>query len=453
MVFSNTDNKFEYIKELNKDINTLLSPSFSSNLDSHDELKSFTSEFNIVKKPPHLEESEKSIYLCGNSLGCMPKRAKKYVEEEMKKWSLAGVEGHFTGERPWVSIDEKCTRLLMPLIGAKKSSEIAIMNTLSLNCHLFLISFFRPTETRYKIMIESQAFCSDHHIVRSQLRLHGLNEDALIQIKPRSKEDYVKTEDILKILDEQGEKIALVFIGGVNFFTGQLFDMKAITSKAHEKGSYAGFDLAHCVGNVPVHLHDWNVDFATWCHYKYVNSGPGCIAGAFLHDKHASRVDLQRLDGWWGQTPTDRFKMFPTHVPKPGAQAYMLSNPSVFSVVCLQASLELFEQAGVENLRFKSRNLTRYLELLLEGCLPEIKILTPKDPNQRGSQLSLQFSIDIKKVHEQLTKEGIICDIRRPNIMRIAPVPLYNNFTDVLNFVKILLKNRSLWKTNTKNID
>lgn len=375
----------------------------------------------------------------------MPKRAKKYVEEEIQKWSLSGVEGHFCGDRPWVPIDEKCSELLMPLVGAKKIHEIVVMNTLSVNCHLFLISFYQPTKTRFKILMEAQAFCSDHHVIRSQLRLHGYSESsALIQVKPRKNENCVRTEDIIKILDQQGESISLVFLGGVNFFTGQLFDMKNITLKAHKVGAYVGFDLAHCIGNVPVQLNKWNVDFAIWCHYKYVNSGPGCIAGAFLHDKHSSRKDLKRLDGWWGQTPHNRFKMHCIHIPKLGAQSYMMSNPPVLPTVCLQASLELFSEAGIEQLRFKSKCLTGYLECLVENFLPEIKVLTPRDPEKRGCQLSLEFPIDIEVIHNYLTKIGVICDVRRPNVIRIAPTPLYNKFSDVFEFIQKLTKVRNL---------
>lgn len=437
---------FDFETELKKKTNIIFSKSFSEKMDFNDPLRHFCKEFHIAKIPPHNENSKQSIYLCGNSLGCMPKRAMTYVQEELTKWSLAGVEGHFTGDRPWVSIDEKCVQLLIPLVGAKKGTEIVVMNTLSVNCHLFFTSFFQPTKTRFKILMESQAFCSDHHIVRSQLNLHGLSESSsLIEIEPRIGESCIKIEDLLTVLEKEGDSIALVFLGGVNFFTGQFLDIKKITEAAHSKGCYVGFDLAHCIGNIPVKLHDWNVDFATWCHYKYCNSGPGCIAGAFLHEKHHYRNDLKRLDGWWGQKPSDRFDMRKIHSAILGAQAYQLSNPAVLPMVCLQASLELFQQANINNLRKKSINLTRFLELLLKSQLPEIEILTPSKPEERGAQLSLRFPIDIKIVYEKLGNIGIICDIRRPNIMRIAPAPIYNSFTEVFTFVQSLVKLKTFW--------
>jgi len=377
-----------------------------------------------------------------NSLGAMPKRASKYVQEELEKWRLQGVEGHFNGKRPWMPIDERCCELLVPLVGAQDPTEIAVMNTLSLNCHLFMISFYRPTAMRYKILIEANAFCSDHHVIRSQLRLHGFTEEqALIQIEPKN--NVIQTQDILDVLKYQGDEIALVFLGGVNFLSGQLMDMETITKAGHERGCFVGFDLAHCVGNVPVKLHDWEVDFACWCHYKYVNSGPGCIGGAFMHSKH-NHVDFKRLDGWWGQEPTQRFRMESEHVPKLGARSYQLSNPPVLPMVCLQASLEIFNEAGVDRLREKSIRLTSYLESLLQTHLPEVQINTPPLP-WRGAQLSLEFPIDIEQVHQMITAHGVICDIRRPNVMRIAPAPLYNSFTDVHQFVMLLKKLRAHW--------
>lgn len=433
--------------------NDIASEKFAALLDNDDSLASFRKQFNIPTlaslqaTTKHSDNqstqspNQEVVYLCGNSLGLQPKRAVEYVSQEMSKWAAAGVEGHFNGERPWVSIDEPCLPHIASLVGAKSVDEVGVMNSLSVNLHLLLISFYQPKDKRVKIMIEEAAFCSDHHVVRSQLALHGYNEkDALIQLKVRPGETSLRTEDIVTAINEAGDELALVLLPGIQFYTGQLFDMATITAAGHAVGAFVGWDLAHAAGNVILKLHDWDVDFATWCSYKYLNSGPGAISGLFVHSRlHGHK--FPRLSGWWGQTPAVRFKMQSTHVPFEGAQSYQLSNPPVLPTVCLLASLELYSEAGgLEKLRAKSLMLTGYLQVLLEPIMAKynITVLTPSTLDDRGCQLSLFFPIPIRGLLKRLEKIGVICDGREPNVVRVAPAPLYNSFSDVARFVKHL---------------
>eukprot|EP01083_Nonionella_stella_P292027 993452_1 len=411
---------------------------FAEKMDKIDPFKRFRSEFEI---PPSIHGNRlESIYLCGNSLGCLPKRAKIYCDDEFESWKKYGVEAHFTGKRPWATIDEPCLTLMKPIIGAKNEHEIAIMNSLSVNNNLMFISFYRPTVSRYKILIEGQAFCSDHHTVRSHLDLHGLPvKGCLVEVNPKSSQHTINTQDILNAIDEHKNSLSLIWLGAIQYYTGQLFDIPRITAKAHEYAIYVGFDLAHGIGNIPLQLHKWNVDFATWCSYKYLNSGPGSISGVFVHERHHNNTEFKRLTGWWGQKLSDRFNMGHVHVPKKGAQAWQISNPPVLPTVCLQASLEIFNEAGIHNLRYKSLALTGYLEVLLNRYVSEyVTIITPKEKERRGCQLSLYFNRNIEKIHKQLSKQGVICDLRKGTVMRIAPTPLYNTFGDVWEFVAIL---------------
>ena len=416
------------------------SPSFASFLDSLDPLHSHRSLFNIPRAHPYTPTSPDCLYLCGNSLGLQPKLAVQYVSEEMAKWGQLGVEGHFNGDRPWLNIDEPCLPLLRELVGAESDSEVGVMNGLSVNLHLLLTSFYQPTATRHRILMEEAAFCSDHHVVRSQLALnHRSVDSSLIQLKPRADETYIRTDDILAAIKEAGDSLALVMLPGVQFYTGQLFDMRRITEAAHAVGAYAGFDLAHATGNAPLALHEWGVDFAAWCSYKYLNSGAGAISGIFFHSRHHHRTDLPKLSGWWGQTPDVRFQMKSTHVPIAGAQSYQLSNPSILPTVCLLASLRTFHDAGgLPVLRLKSVQLTGYLELLLTPLLSSLSIilLTPTAVEERGCQLSVLLPIPIRGVLRRLEVAGVLCDGREPNVIRIAPTPLYNSFADVQSFVE-----------------
>eukprot|EP01084_Bolivina_argentea_P142291 249988_1 len=411
---------------------------FADKMDKADPLKRFRYQFEI---PPSMHGNRiQSIYLCGNSLGCLPKRAKTYCNEEFSHWAKYGVEAHFNGTRPWAIIDEPSLTLIKPLIGAKNEDEIAIMNSLSVNNNLMFISFYNPTSTRHKILIEGQAFCSDHHTVRSHLDLHGYCEkDGLIEINPQPNHHIITDDDIINTIDKYNNSISLIWLGAIQYYTGQLFDIKRITAKAHEYNIYIGFDLAHGIGNIPLKLHEWNVDFATWCSYKYLNSGPGGIAGVFVHERHHNNTGFKRLTGWWGQELQDRFNMGHIQIPKKGAQAWQISNPPVLPTVCLEASLEIFNEAGIENLRCKSIVLTGYLEKLLNRFLSKyVEIITPKEIYKRGCQLSLIFNRNIENIHKEITKKGVICDLRKGTVMRIAPTPLYNTFNDVWQFVMIL---------------
>jgi len=419
----------------NQIINFQNSISFAQEMDERDALRHFREKFFIPKQ----SNGEDVLYFTGNSLGLQPKTTRNYIEQELKDWETFGVEGHFHAKNPWMPYHEFLTKSMANVIGAKPI-ETVVMNSLTVNLHLLMVSFYRPTEKRYKIVIEKNAFPSDQYAVQSQIKFHGFDvSNALIELTPRENETILRAEDIEKTLCENGEEIALVLLGGVNYYTGQAFDMKRITEIGHEIGAVVGFDLAHAAGNLDLQLHDWNVDFAAWCSYKYLNSGPGGIAGVFVHEKHANNFDLPRFAGWWGHDKETRFLMGDEFVPIRGAEGWQLSNPPIFQLASLRASLDIFEEAGIKNLREKSIELTNYLEFLLNEIHDDrIEIITPKDENQRGCQLSIRVKNADKILFNEITKRGVIADWREPDVIRVAPVPLYNSFADCWNFAMIL---------------
>jgi len=408
-------------------------------LDDLDELRVFREEFLVPERA--------GVYLCGNSLGLQPRGARAEVLKELDAWARFGVEGHFAGSRPWVTIDEVCVEDMASVVGALPS-EVATMNSLTVNLHLMMISFYRPTAERNKILIESKAFPSDLNAVVSQVKEKGFDpEECVLKASPREGEESLRTEDIEKLIEKNKDSLALVMFAGVQYYTGQAFEMekivKAVRGHCGEEACKVGFDLAHAVGNIELRLHDWDVDFACWCSYKYLNSGPGGIGGCFVHSKFDERsTDIPRLNGWWGHRKEDRFKMGEEFLPAKGAFAWQLSNPPVLVLATLRASLDVFKRAGMPRLRAKSVALTRYLELLIETQLPKgaCRSITPGfgRKNERGAQLSLVFSQPVKKVHDQIESAGVICDLREPDVMRIAPAPLYNSFHDIWKFVSVL---------------
>ncbi len=412
---------------------------FAQELDKNDPLKVYKEQFHLPKNA----DGTNMIYFTGNSLGLQPKTARAYIEQEMIDWQNLGVEGHFEGKNPWYYYHHFMENASAKLVGASPS-EVVVMNTLTVNLHLMMISFYRPTKERFKILIESTAFPSDKYAVASQAAIHGFDpEQAVVDLKPRDGEETLRTDDILQKIKELGSSLALVMIGGVNYYTGQLFELEKITAAAHEAGAKCGFDLAHGVGNVPFQLHDWHVDFAVWCSYKYLNSGPGGVSGAFVHQKHGDNKEVLRLAGWWGNDEKTRFLMEDKFIPQSGAAGWQLSNAPILSMAAHRASLEIFENAGIENLREKSLKLTGFLEFLIDEFNSKksnesINIITPRDPNQRGCQLSLLTGENGKTLFDSLTKNGVIADWREPNVIRIAPVPLYNTFEDCWRFVDIL---------------
>ncbi len=416
-------------------------------LDAQDPLAELRARFHI----PRREDGTEAVYLCGHSLGLAPKRALSIVNEELNVWARLGVDGHFAGERPWVSYHELASNSLAHLVGAQPS-EVVAMNSLTVNLHLLLTSFYRPEGKRRKILLESLAFSSDRYAIESQLRVHGLDpSDALLLVTPCEGESELRTDDICAQIAAAGDELATVLLPGVQYLTGQSLDLRAITAAAHAVGAMAGFDLAHAIGNTPLALHDWDVDFAVWCSYKYLNSGPGAIGGAFVHERHA-RSRLPRLAGWWGHDKQSRFAMPPAFVPLPGAEGWQVSNPSILATAPLLASLAIFEEAGLDRLRRKSLALTGYLEtLLLARASDRLTILTPRDPAARGCQLSLRLLSSAeaaRALHVELTELGFICDWREPDVIRVAPVPLYNTFVEVWDFVDAL---SSLLETASSN--
>lgn len=422
-------------------------------LDEEDKLRHFRDCFHIPKMrdlppidPSLVNKDENAIYLLGNSLGLQPKLVKTYLEEELDKWAKMGAYGHDVGKRPWITGDESIVGLMKDIVGAHEK-EIVLMNALTVNLHLLLLSFFKPTPKRHKILLEAKAFPSDHYAIESQIQLHGLDVGkSMRMIKPREGEETLRTEDILEVIEEEGDSIAVILFSGVQFYTGQLFNMPAITKAGQAKGCFVGFDLAHAVGNVELHLHDWGVDFACWCSYKYLNSGAGGLAGAFVHEKHTHTIK-PALVGWFGHELSTRFKMDNKLQLIPGASGFRISNPPILLVCPLHASLELFQKATMTALRRKSILLTGYLEYMLkqyhskentENQGPIVNIITPSRAEDRGCQLTLTFSISRKGVFEELEKRGVVCDKREPDGIRVAPVPLYNSFHDVYKFVRLL---------------
>jgi len=387
--------------------------------------------------PQHNDKN--CVYFCGNSLGLQSSSVKYLMDAELADWAKFGVEGHFEAKSPWFSYHQQFSQSLASIVGAKKE-EVVAMNTLTVNLHLLLLSFYRPKNGRYKILMEAGAFPSDQYAIETQVRMYGYDpEDAIIEISPRAGAHIIEEEDILAAIKEAGDGLAVVLLGGVNYYTGQLFDMAAITKAAHEVGAYCGFDLAHAVGNVPMQLHDWEVDFACWCSYKYLNSGPGGVGGAYVHEKHGNNPNTFRLAGWWGNEEKTRFKMQKGFIPQIGAASWQMSNAPVFNMVAHRASLDLFDKATLKSLREKSIRMTAYLEYLLEQLSHlSFSIITPKDPERRGAQLSLLFAERGPEVFKALTDNGVIADWREPNVIRIAPVPMYNNFEDCYRFYQIL---------------
>ncbi len=387
------------------------------------------------------QHSEKDVcYFCGNSLGLQPNSVKYLMDKELEDWAKYGVEGHFHAHNAWFSYHHIFSERLAKIVGAKKE-EVVAMNSLTVNLHLLMISFYRPKKKRYKILMEAGAFPSDQYAVETQVRMHGYEpEDAIIEIKPKKGKHCIEEEDIIHEIEKAGDELALVMIGGVNYYTGQFFNLKSITKAAHKVDAYAGFDLAHAVGNVPMQLHEWNVDFACWCSYKYLNSGPGAVGGAFVHERHGDDPKLFRLAGWWGNDEKNRFKMEKGFVPQNGAASWQMSNAPVFNMVAHNASLDIYEKAGMDALREKSLRLTGYMEYLLKQVthLP-FEIITPAESERRGCQLSLLFAERGKEVFEKLTENGVVADWREPNVIRIAPVPLYNTFEDVYRFYEVLM--------------
>ncbi|WP_299818794.1 kynureninase [uncultured Pontibacter sp.] len=382
-----------------------------------------------------------AIYFCGNSLGLQPKSAQMYIDNEMYKWANLAVEGHFKGEEPWFDYHKLLTAGAARVVGAQEN-EVVIMNQLTVNLHLMLVSFYRPEGKRYKIITEAGAFPSDQYALETQTKFHGYNPDeAVIELFPREGEHTLRTEDIIQSIKEHGDELALVMMGGINYYTGQVFDMEAITRAGHAAGAVVGFDLAHVAGNIPVKLHDWNVDFAVWCTYKYLNSGPGGTSGVFVHERHGNNPDLPRFAGWWGHDAQARFQMRKGFVPMQGAEGWQLSNGQILPFAVHRASLELFDEAGMENLRAKSEKLTGYLEYLIDDVhagKDVMEMITPRDPQARGCQISLLVKKDARVLFDKLMEAGIIVDFREPNVIRVAPTPLYNSFEEVYRFSEIL---------------
>jgi kynureninase len=409
--------------------------SFARSMDKGDPLIRFRKQFHIPRR-----DGKRSIYFTGNSLGLQPITAKDFVLQEMNDWSKLGVDGHLHAKRPWVYYHHLAKKSLAKLVGAK-ATEVVAMNQLTVNLHLMMVSFFRPTKQRYKILTEAGAFPSDQYALESQLQFHGLNPaTSLIELHPRSGEHTLRTEDIIDAIGKHGSSLALVLFGAVQYYTGQFFDIKAITNASREVGATVGFDLAHAIGNVPLDLHKDEVDFAVWCSYKYLNSGPGGIAGAFVHEKHATALELPRFAGWWGHDEDERFQMKKGFKPMSGVDGWQLSNVPVLQAAAHLASLKIFDQAGIRRIRAKSVQLTGYLEFLLRELNKgnnHFEIITPQDSSARGSQLSILVRERGNKIFERLIKNGVIADWREPNVIRVAPAPLYNSFEDVFRFAEI----------------
>ncbi len=411
---------------------------FAQRMDASDPLKSFREKFFI---PQHAGKD--CVYFTGNSLGLQPKTVAGYVQQELDDWATMGVEGHFQAKNPWMPYHEIFPRQLSAIIGCKEN-EVIVMNQLTVNLHLLMVTFYRPTKARYKIICEAKAFPSDQYAFESQVRHHGFDPaDAIIEVAPREGEHTIRQEDILSAIEQANQSVALVIFGGVNYYNGQLFDMAAITKAAQVVGAYAGFDLAHAAGNVPLNLHNWNVDFACWCSYKYLNSGPGGVAGAYIHERHAANTSLQRFAGWWGYKKETRFRMEKGFEAIPTAEGWQVSNAPILSMAAHKASLDIFEEASLEKLHAKRKLLTAYLHYVLQDINEQVKtkvidIITPGNEKERGCQVSMLMLKAGRKIFEELTKQGVISDWREPNVIRVAPVPLYNSFEDIWRFGYII---------------
>src|SRR5437870_8697677 len=415
---------------------------FAREMDAQDPLRDFREHFYL----PVGKDGKPLIYFAGNSPGLMPKAARQVVEEELDNWAKLGVEAHHAADTPWYSYHETLREPTARLVGAKPI-EVICMNSLTVNLHLMLATFYRPAKSRFKILMEDPAFPSDTYAIKTQIVHHGLDpKDALILARPRQGEFTVRNEDIVDLIEKNRDQLAVVMIGAVNFFTGQLHDIEKITTAAQKHGIIVGFDLAHAIGNVPLSLHDWNVDFAVWCSYKYLNAGPGAVAGAYVHERHATNTKLPRLAGWFGNDPNTRFRLHlePDFIPVPSADGWQISNPPIFSMAPLRASLSIFEEAGgMEPLRAKSMKLTGYLEFLLnEIGSKKLAVITPRDADARGCQLSILAQEHPKELFQELQAAGVKCDFREPDVIRVAPTPLYNTFHEVWRFAEILSKHR-----------
>ena len=412
--------------------NHILGIAYAKQLDKEDTVSHYREQFHIPKD----KDGNNWLYFTGNSLGLQPKATQKYIQQELEDWANFGVEGHFEAKNPWMPYHEFLTESMAKIVGAKPI-EVVIMNTLTTNLHLLMVSFYQPTKTKYKIVIESDAFPSDRYAVQTQLDFHGFDaNEGLIEWKPRPGEELLNIEDLETILEEQGDEIALLLIGGVNYYTGQYLDLKKIAQLGHAKNCMVGIDLAHGVGNIKPDLHNSGVDFAAWCTYKYLNSGPGSLGGLFVHEKHAHNKKLKRFAGWWSHNKATRFNMRQPLDVIPGAEGWQLSNPPILSMAAIKASLDMFNEVGMDALREKSERLTGYFEFLInELNNNKIKIITPSNPKERGCQLSIQVKDADKNLHKKLTEAHIITDWREPDVIRCAPVPLYNTFEDVYRMV------------------
>ena len=414
---------------------------FAQALDAQDELKEMRNEYLFPQ-----QNNKPFIYLCGNSLGLQPKVAKEVLNVQLNNWQNLAVEGWFEGDSPWMFYHKELKKLMAPIVGAKPA-EVCPMNTLTVNLHLLMVSFYRPTAKRFKIIMEAGAFPSDQYAIESQVRFHGFNpEQAIIEVKPREGEYTLHTEDIVQAIQENADELALVLFGGINYFTGQWFDMPAITKAGHKAGAVVGFDLAHAAGNVPMQLHDWGVDFACWCSYKYQNAGPGGISGIFVHEKHFNDTSLHRFAGWWGYQENKRFKMEKGFVPEPGADGWQVSCTQVMPMALYHASLQLFEKAGfIPALRAKSEKLTAYLFYIINEVNTilgeeQFKIITPKTVADRGAQVSIIAKANGKLIFDELVRHNVLGDWREPNVIRLSPVPMYNSFEDVYQTGALLVK-------------
>ena len=410
---------------------------YAQQCDREDPLSHFRNQFIFPKD----SDGNNLIYLCGNSLGLQPVTTASYIQKELDDWGRYGVEGHTDATHPWLPYHEFLSEKMAVIVGAKPS-EVVMMNTLTTNLHLMMVSFYQPTKTKYKIVIESDAFPSDSYAMESQLRFHGFDhKEGLIRWKPRAGEELCRFEDLEALMKEQGDEIALLMIGSTNYYSGQHFPLKKITELGHQYHCMVGFDLAHGAGNIQPNLHETGADFAIWCSYKYLNSGPGSLGGCFVHERHAHNHTLNRFTGWWGHNKTTRFNMRHEFDALPGAEGWQLSNPPILSMAAIRASLDVFSEAGFDNLREKSNKLTGYLEFLLDQLNDStINIITPRNPEERGCQLSIQLKSADKAFHAQLTEAGVISDWREPDVIRVAPAPLYNSFEDVWEFVERLKK-------------
>jgi len=426
---------------------------FAQDQDRTDPLAGFREHFHHPQA-----NGKKALYFAGNSLGLMPRTAHKAIESELKDWASLGVEGHFQASNPWIEYHSLLTPLIADIVGARES-EVVCMNTLTSNLHLLFVSFYQPDRQHYKIISEAKMFPSDRYMLETQARFHGFDpNEAIIEIEPRAGEFTIRQEDILAAIEEHQEELALVFFGAVNYFTGQFFNLPELTRAAHDAGALAGFDLAHAAGNLPMQLHDWGVDFAAWCSYKYLNSGPGNVAGIFVHERHGERFDLPRFGGWWGHNKERRFLMENYFQPLEGAEGWQISNGPVLGMAVKKASLEIFAEAGMQVLREKSIRLTGYLEFVLRDVFDalatdspspvKLRIISPEDPESRGCQLSLKLEGTDRSLLRDMKAQGIVADFREPDVIRMAPVPLYNSFEDIYH-AGVILKSLLLAHSST----